>query len=291
MKKKTREKKKHPDGTQGTILSREERLREIQEFNLLSDVFLSVTLRDIPACQHILRILTGIDDLTVKEVRTQYVIARIHSHDVRLDVLAEDGEGKLYLIEIQRRDNVDHPRRLRYYGSLADAEFLAKGKTYDELPERIHFYISETDIWRQGKAVYPVTKQLGENGPVYDDGVHIIYVNAEVNDGSRVAKLMEYFKTADPMDDSEGELSKRVHYLKCEEGGADVMCEISERIEKRGEERGEKRGEQRGEKKGSEKKAKMTAHNLFEMGMSPEQISRAVGEDISAVKKWLAGTK
>ena len=93
------------------------------------------------------------------------------------------------------------------------------------------------------------------------------------------------------MDDSEGELSKRVHYLKCEEGGVDVMCEISERIEKRGEERGEKRGEQRGEKKGSEKKAKMTAHNLFEMGMSPEQISRAVGEDISAVKKWLAGTE
>ena len=100
--------------------------------------------------------------MVYKEVRTQYVIARIHSHDVRLDVLAEDGAGKLYLIEIQRRDNVDHPRRLRYYGSLADAEFLAKGKRYDELPERIHFYISETDIWHQGKAVYPVTKQLGK---------------------------------------------------------------------------------------------------------------------------------
>lgn len=226
MKKKTKEKKEHPGGAQGTILSREERLREIQEFNLLSDVFLSVTLRDIPACQHILRILTGRDDLTVKEVRTQYVIARIHSHDVRLDVLAEDGAGKLYLIEIQRRDNVDHLRRLRYYGSLADAE---------------------------------------------------------VNDGSRVAKLMEYFKTADPLDASEGELSKRVHYLKCEEGGVDIMCEISERIEKRGEEGGEK--------KGSEEKARTTAFNLFEMGMSPEQISRAVGKDISAVEGWLAGTE
>ena len=219
-------KKEHPGGAQGTILSREERLREIQEFNLLSDVFLSVTLRDIPVCQHILRILMGRDDLTVKEVRTQYVIARIHSHDVRLDVLAEDGAGKLYLIEIQRRDNVDHLRRLRYYGSLADAE---------------------------------------------------------VDDESRVAKLMGYFKTADPMDDSEGELSKRVHYLKCEEGGVDVMCEISERIEKR--------GEPRGEKKGIEKKARMTARNLFEMGMPPEQISQAVGEDISAVNRWLAGAE
>lgn len=69
--------------------------------------------------------------------------------------------------------------------------------------ERILFYISEKDIWKQGKTVNPVIKRLGEKGPVYDDGVHVIYVNAEVNDGSRIAKLMEYFKTADPEDDSE----------------------------------------------------------------------------------------
>ena len=32
---------------------------------------------------------------------------------------------------------------------------------------------------------------------------------------------------ADPDDDSEGELSKRVRYLKREEGGVDIMCEVS----------------------------------------------------------------
>ena len=59
------------------ILSREERIREIQSFNLLSDVFMSVALKDVLACQHILRILTGIDNLKVKEVRTQYTISQI----------------------------------------------------------------------------------------------------------------------------------------------------------------------------------------------------------------------
>ena len=96
------------------ILSREERIRESREFNLLSDVFLSVALDDVPACQHIIRILTGIGDLMVKQVRTQYVIAKINSRTVRLDVLAEDSEGKLYQIEIQRQDTVDHPRRVCY---------------------------------------------------------------------------------------------------------------------------------------------------------------------------------
>ena len=78
------------------ILSREERIQEIQSFNLLSDVFMSVALDDIPACQHILRILTGMDDLKVKTVRTQYAISRIKTHSVRLDVLAETEKGKLY---------------------------------------------------------------------------------------------------------------------------------------------------------------------------------------------------
>ena len=66
-----------------------------------------------------------------------------------------------------------HPRRVRYYGALADSEFLAKGKEYYELPDRLQFYISETDIWKQGKTVYPVTKRLGKDGPEYDDGVLI----------------------------------------------------------------------------------------------------------------------
>ena len=38
------------------------------------------------------------------------------------------------------------------------------------------------------------------------------------------------FKTADPQDMRYGALSKRVHLLKCEEGGYELMDEISEEI-------------------------------------------------------------
>lgn len=148
----------------------------------------------------------------------------------------------------------------------------------------MQFYISETDIWKEGKTVYPVTKRLGEDGPLYDDGEHIVYVNAEIDDGSRIAKMMKYFKTADPNDNSEGDLSKRVHFLKCEEGGMDIMCEVAERIEARGREQGEKIGRQQGEKR----KARTTTQNLYQMGMSPEKIAQAVGEDIGTVRQWLA---
>ena len=261
------------------ILSREERIREIQSFNLLSDVFMSVALRDVPACQHILRILTGFDDLQVKDVRTQYAISQIKTHSVRLDVLAETGNGKLYHIEIQRKDEIDPPKRIRYNGSLMDAEFLAKGTKYEDMPERIHFYISEKDIFHCGKAICPVNKTLGDTGLPCDDGVHIFFVNAAVDDGSRIAKLMKYFKTADPDDDSEGELSKRVRYLKKEEGGVEIMCEVSDRIM------------ERGRKIGEEKKAFSTTLNLSRMGLTPEQIAGAVDESLEQVKSWLAGAK
>ena len=265
------------------ILSREERIREIQSFNLLSDVFMSVALCDIPACQHILRILTGFDDLKVKDVRTQYAISQIKTHSVRLDVLAETGNGKLYHIEIQRKDEIDPPKRIRYNGSLMDAEFLAKGMNYEDLPDRIHFYISENDIWHCGKAIYPVDKTLGDTGILYDDGEYIFFVNAAVDDGSRIAKLMNYFKTADPDDDSEGELSKRVRYLKKEEGGMDIMCEVSDRIMERGRKFGE---EQLLHKQVQKKLAKgMNIADIAEALEETEERIREIAAEVTGEQK------
>ena len=46
----------------------------------------------------------------------------------------------------------------------------------------------------------------------------IAKANAEADDGSEIAKRTDYFKTADPEDISQGDLSARIHFWKCEEG-------------------------------------------------------------------------
>ena len=177
---------------------------------------MSVALNDRLACQHVLRILTGIQDLVVKEVRVQYRISRLESHDAVLDILEEDGTGRLYSLEIQRADTIDHARRTRFYGAMIDSEYLQKGKTYAEMPDVYMIYISETDLWKAGYTVYPVEKYFRNTPIEYEDGQHILYVNAAVDDGSPTAGLMKYFKIADPQDMSQGDLSIRVHYLKFE---------------------------------------------------------------------------
>lgn len=268
-----------PPGAAGLFAERERRLKDLEQLTLLSDVFMSVVLSDRNACQHVIRILMDDPGIELVSVRTQYVISKVISHGARLDVLAEDKKGVICHLEIEGADVADHARRTRFYGSVTDGEFLRKGRDYNELPERYIFYISRKDIWKDGYTVYEEEKRFRQTGKKHNDGSHLIYVNAEIDDGSRIAKLMKYFKTADPFDDSEGELSKRVRFLKTEEGGIEIMCEIMERIREEGRESGMKESH------------KKTAWNLEKMGMHLDTIAKVVEEDVSVVRQWLKPAK
>ena len=267
----------------GYLADRERMLKDLEQLTLLSDVFMSVVLSDLGACQHVVRILTGDHEIRLKSVRTQYVISKAVTRGARLDVLAEEQKSTLYHLEIENTDTMDHPRRTRFYGALTDSELLRKGAGYSALPDRRIFYISRTDIWKNGYTVYEEEKRFRQTGLLHEDGAHVTYVNAAVDDGSRIAKLMRYFRTADPFDDSEGALSKRVRFLKTEEGGREIMCEIMEKIREE--------GRKEGRKSGFLESSRKTALNLDRMGMPEETIARAVEEDVMVVRQWLKSAK
>ena len=280
------EKKSEPralNAAGGNLADRERMLKDLEQLTLLSDVFMSVVLSDLGACQHVVRILTGDHEIRLKSVRTQYVISKAVTRGARLDVLAEEQKSTLYHLEIENTDTMDHPRRTRFYGALTDSELLRKGAGYSALPDRRIFYISRTDIWKNGYTVYEEEKRFRQTGLLHEDGAHVTYVNAAVDDGSRIAKLMRYFRTADPFDDSEGALSKRVRFLKTEEGGREIMCEIMERIREE--------GRKEGRKSGLLESSRKTALNLDRMGMPEETIARAVEEDVTVVRQWLKSAK
>lgn len=276
---------------ESVIKERERRVAEARSLNLLSNTFMTVALDDKLACQHVLRVVTGISDLEVREIRKQYRVAKISSHDAILDILAEDGKKQLYNLEIQRKDTVDHARRTRFYGSMIDSEYLEKGKDYDEMPEVHIIYISETDLWKAGKTTYEVEKYFKGTDVKYDDGIHVTYVNAEVDDGTAVAELMKYFKVTDPQDMSQGDLSNRVHFLKCEEGGYEIMCEMSEKWVAEGRQEGRQEGRKEGITIGEENKAKDVAFSLADKGMNAEYIAEIVKTNIAVVQQWLNGAK
>ena len=57
------------------------------------------------------------------------------------------------------------------------------------------------------------------------------------------------------------------------------MCDVLDRVESKGRAEGRAEGEM--------KRAKETAHNLYNMGMSVEFIAKAVNVSVELVRQWL----
>ncbi|OUQ68105.1 hypothetical protein B5E53_06415 [Eubacterium sp. An11] len=256
--------------TDSRIRHREFLLQGVEDLTLLDDTFMRIALNDIEACQHVIRILMDDPSIEIVEVRSQYRISKLVSKDAVLDILAEDTQGRVYNLEIQRKTTLDHARRTRRYNAMVDAEYLEKGKEYNEMPEVYVIYISETDIWKTRQTESPVEKHFKGQMTEYDDGQHTIYINAAINDGSPKAALMQYFKTCDPDDMSQGALSRRVRYLKREKGGIEEMCEYSERIFNGGREEGLREGRREG--RWEERQAMI--HLMRAQGIDEETIEK-----------------
>lgn len=217
-----------PDSDYRMLRSREERLTFARSMNLFSTPFMREVFKDEKATQYVLRILTGKRELKIETNLTEYRIAKLDTRDAVLDVIAVDEQGVFYHIEIQLADSDNDILRVRFYSAMVDSELLEKGTQYRDLPNTYIFYISMNDCLDLGEPIACVTSTIGTKNKPYDDGKHIYYVNAAVNDASEVARLMDYFKRADPNDASHGELSTRVHVLKCEKEGEDAMCEVTQ---------------------------------------------------------------
>ena len=71
----------------------------------------------------------------------------------------------------------------------------------------------------------------------------------------------------------------------------DEFEDAEKRAEKRGEIRGERRGERRGEKNGGIRKESIIVKNMYNNGLTPEEISTMTNINLDRVKKIVYGKK
>ena len=137
--------------------NRDETRKRVAALRPIDDLFMRKLFEDDPRLtEQVLRIIMDIPDLVVNEVRTQHEIdlKPIGARSLCLDVLAEDADGKLYNIEIQRDDRGASPKRARHNLSAIDAVSLKKGESVLQLPDVYVIFITEHDIYKAGEAVY-----------------------------------------------------------------------------------------------------------------------------------------
>ena len=117
----------------------------------------------------------------------------------------------------------------------------------------------------------------------FNDGAHILYVNGEYRDDSEIGRLMHDFNCTSADEMNFELLAERTRYLKENPKGVSEMCKVMEDL--RDESYAEGRAE--GHAEGREEQAQMTAKNLYEQGLTIEQIARAIGFSMDTVEKWL----
>ena len=214
---------------------REKDLERIRRLRLIDDDFFRVCFKDDKeGAEFILRIILDKDDLKILTMRTQYSVKNLQGHSVILDVFATDSDQICYNIEIQRADSGAIPKRARYISSVIDANLLHSADDYAVLPRSYVIFITENDVIGEGRLIYHIDRVITESGNVFDDGSHIIYVNASYRDESALGKLMHDFTCAEPKKMYYALLKERAKQFKDENKEEGKMCEIWEEVRKEG---------------------------------------------------------
>ena len=89
-------------------------------------------------------------------------------------------------------------------------------------------FISKFDMFQEGKTIYHLETIIKETGTSVNDGIHRIFVNCAVDDGSDIAELLQYFKSSTGKNNKFPKLSDRGYCFKESKEGADTMKQVVE---------------------------------------------------------------
>ena len=263
----------------------DEVMQIIRNLRLIDDVLFEKFMEDYAACEELLQVILENPQLKVKPetLVAQKSLRNLAKRSVRLDAYIEGIEDKVYNIEIQRSDNCNHVKRVRYNASTITVNKSEPGDEFEHVQDVIVVYISEFDMFGAGKTVYHVENVIRETGEAVNDGLMTVYVNTEVKEDTLIGELMQCFLKTDFEDNNFPNISRRMRELKHGEED-EIMCKSVEEYA----ERKAKEAAKEAAVKGAIEEKKATVKNLNDMGMDLSLISKAVNMDEETIKQWLS---
>lgn len=228
-----------------------ETIQAVKEYNLIDDVLFTKAAEDKKFCEEILRTILDDQELIVVRSTPQSKLQNLKGRSVVFDALCKLKGGAMVDIEVQKANNDDHLKRVRYNSAVLTANITNTGTKFRRVPNVIVIFISKFDVFKDGYALYHVDKIVRETSRKVEDGLEEIYVNSAVKDGSKVSELMELFVDLKAYNKDEFPVvSETKKIYKETEVGVQTMCEITEKLCKKREKKGFAEGEARGKSKG-----------------------------------------
>lgn len=212
----------------------------IAKATLMDDLYMAKFFEGQPRCAEVvLRAVLGNPSLRVISVNVRHDVLSLGSRSVQLDIAAEDEDGRLYDVEVQRDPGRAEPQRARLYAALIDSQALGKGAGFADLPESYVIFIVNGDALGDGVPLSVFERTRLQDGRLFGDGSRIVYVDASYNFGDTVlGDVMHDFVCPDPDSMRNPVLAERARYFKKAEKGAEEMGDviydfIDEQVEKR----------------------------------------------------------
>ena len=246
---------------------------QIQRFRLIDDTFMSVVFQDVDCTQFLVRTILQDDDLTVTRVETQDSLKNLRGRSVRLDITAHDAAGKIYNIEVQRKDAGALPKRARYNSAMLDANVTKPGDELENLPETYVIFITENDYFGDKLPLYHIDRVIRESAKPFQDEAHIIYVNGQYRGDDPIGSIMHDFFCADPKDMNNEILADEVAKYKDTDKGVNSMCRIMEELTNESLKEGMAKGRAEGRVEGRLTMLLENVKKLMARGMSFDEVA------------------
>lgn len=212
-----------------SFVKNEKTVELVMSFTFMTDRFMSNAF-DKEVGEYVLSIIME-RPLKIRKIESQHTEDDVYSRGCRFDIIAEDTDGKFYNIEVQNADSGAVPERARFNCGRIDQAIINKGMKYQQFPEVYIIFITEHDVMGKGYPIYHYDRTLREDGDLFGDKQHIIYVNGECkNPNTPLGQLMLDMQQSDPSKISSKILADKMIELK-QGKGLKFMCKEIDKFE------------------------------------------------------------
>lgn len=137
--------------------------KTVEELNIIDDTFFQKMAEDIGFCEELISTVLR-QKVKVKSVIPQKSVKNLQGRSVLLDALCELEDGSGCNVEVQKADDDNHEKRVRYNTSCVTANITEPGEKFEKVPNVIGIFISKFDMFGKGKTVYHVDRTIRETG-------------------------------------------------------------------------------------------------------------------------------
>ena len=139
-------------------------LAPLQKLNLMDDFLFDAATGDLETCRIIIELSLGIRIRYIAWKEGQKVIRNLPGNrGIRMDFYVEDDRGRVFDVEMQKRNEGNIPKRTRFYQALIDAPMLKSGERgFDSLKPAYIVVICGFDLYGYGLYRYTFDNRCKE---------------------------------------------------------------------------------------------------------------------------------